>query len=329
MKSPSKNTINEEKTSPIQILQNNYLPQTNQKIESSKIRNNHQPNQRTNQILEDNNENYSFQSFQPLYIPNKNLFPYQTNPISQRFGGMTYVSVSDPLIELNNCSEVLIKQEPELLKILTGYETPNRYHVFGLTNSGYIYLFKCFEKSKNCIRCFCPSSMRNFNMEIRHCGSVDEMKPEMSKLFANIYKPFKCSCFCFNRPEMFIKLSNGEFLGKIFYSFSFCDPEQKVYDNNQQLKYFVNADYCQCGLLCANGICGKCSEVKFSIFDKKYGKEIGIIAKNPAEIIEIISSADSYKIIFPNMAKAKEKLELICLCLMIDYQHFEENNSKS
>ena len=329
MENPSKNISNQEKISPIQILQNDYLPQNQKETDSNQTRNNqHQPNPRTIQISDDYNENYTIQSSHPMYIPNQNLFPYQTNPINQRFGGMAYVSISDPLIELNNCSEVLIKQEPELIEILTGYESPNRYNVFGLTNSGYVHLFKCFEKSKCCMRCCCPSSMTEFNMEIRHCGSVDETNPGMSKLFANIYKPFKCTYFCCNRPKMIITLSDGEFIGKIFHPFTCCDPVYKVTDNNQQLKYYVHADYCQCGLLCANGICGKCSEVKFSIYDKKYGKEIGIIAKNPAEIIEIISSADSYKIIFPINANSKEKLELICLRLMIDYQHFEQNSSK-
>lgn len=276
-----------------------------------------------------NNQLYNVPSNQPMYINQNFVYPQQQiNQINnQRFGGIQYIFVSDPLTELNNCSGVLIKQEPELLEILTGCETPNRYHVFGQTNSGYIYLFKCLEKSGFCMRNCCPSSMREFNMEIRHMGSVEEINPGMSKLFTNIYKPFKCVCCCFNRPEMIITLNNGEFIGKIYNPFTCCDPEYEIYDSNNQLKYYINADCCQCGLLCNNTICGKCSEAKFIIFDRKYGNQIGIISKNVAQFHEIISNADSYKIIFPNNATPKEKLLLICLGLMIDYQHFEQNNS--
>ena len=331
MEKPEKQTQDKQSAPPTQFHQN--IPENQnspQGIFNQQLNiNQNFLNQRRVEMYNQNNQLYNIQSNQPMNIPNQNIvyLQRQMNPANQMFGGIQYVFVTDPLIELNNCSGVLIKQQPELLEIITGCETPNRYHIFGQTNNGYIYLFKCLEKSGCFMRYCCPSSIREFNMEIRHIGSVDELVPGMSKLFSNIYKPFKCVCCCLNRPEMIITLANGESVGKIKYPFTCCDPEYEVYDSNGQLKFFVNADCCQCGLLCAGNICGKMSDANFVIFDKKNGNQIGTISKTRAELIEMVSNADSFKIIFPNSTNPKEKLLLICLGLMIDYQHFEENNS--
>ena len=47
----------------------------------------------------------------------------------------------------------------------------------------------------------------------------------MSKNFANIYKPFRCTCFCCNRPEIHLSLGEEKTLvGKIVHQFTCCDP---------------------------------------------------------------------------------------------------------
>ena len=300
--------------------------QNQQNIPISQNQQNYSQNQRYLQIYNQNNQYYNIQTADRM-LPNQNMAyiysPQQINPIPT-FGGIQYIFTTDPLSDINSCSGVLIKQEPELIEMLTGFQTPNRYHVFGKTNNGYIYLFKCLEKSTCCMRFCCDPSLREFNMDILHVGSG------FANLFANIYKPFKCVCCgCCERPEMIVKLNNGENVGKILNPFHCCDPEYNVFDSNDQLKYFVTGEYCQCGLCCSSSICGKCSKANFFIFDKKFGNQIGLLTKNEAQCVEIISNADSYSIEFPSSANAKEKLLLICLGLMIDYQHFEHNNSQN
>ncbi len=63
----------------------------------------------------------------------------------------------DPMEKLNDAKSAIIRQQIELMEILTGCETPNRYHCFITTNSGqFVYLFKCKEESSCFDRQCCP-----------------------------------------------------------------------------------------------------------------------------------------------------------------------------
>ena len=313
MEKPTKQPENDEIAPPVQ---------SQQIIQNSQ----NQQNQNHLQIFNQNNQLSNLPSNQRM-MPNQiKLYDdssQQINPPIPIFDGIQYIFINDPLTELNNCSSVLIKQEPEIIETITGCQIPNKYHVFGKTNNGYIYLFKCIEKSTFCMRCFCDPSLREFNIDVLHVSSGFE------NLFVNIYKPFKCVIgnFC-ERPEMIINLNNGENIGKILNPSRFCNHEYDVFDSNGQLKYFVIADCCQWALCCSNYIFGKCSKAEFIIFDKKFGSKIGLLTKNKAQCIEILTNANSFNIEFPISANDKEKLLLICLGLMIDYQHFEHRHIK-
>ena len=244
-----------------------------------------------------------------------------------RFGGIQYVLVTDPMAELNTCTSVIIKQQPELLELIAGCETANRYHVLGVCNGVYKYLFKCQERSSFCQRNCCPSHIREFNMDMYHATSVP-LAGNISGKFANLFKPFKCSCLCCNRPIINVTLGvDNKYVGKIKHLFSCCDPEFEVY-NAQGLKYYVRADCCQCGLLCANNFCGKLSTATFEVFQPGSSNIVSTITKMSAQSYsEVITDADSYQVSFPASATAEDKLLLIALGLMIDYQYFETSSS--
>ena len=44
--------------------------------------------------------------------------------------GNQYSLTEDPLNELSMCKKATIRQQPELMEIITGCESENRYHVF-------------------------------------------------------------------------------------------------------------------------------------------------------------------------------------------------------
>lgn len=248
-------------------------------------------------------------------------------PVRQQIGGIQLVYVEDPLSELNNCTEVVIKQQPEFFEMITGCETANRYHVFGVTPQGMKYLFKCMERSDWCMRACCPSNIREFNMEIYHI--VNGGIQINSKKFANAFKPLKCSCFCCNRPEILVNMGEESTLvGRIKHKFSCFDPEFEVFESNGNLKYFVHADCCQCGLLCSNNICGKFSTAVFNIYSVGTNSLVATISKMSAQSYsEVVTDADSYKVTFPSDASPNDKILLIVLGLMIDYQYFESDAS--
>lgn len=263
----------------------------------------------------------------PVPVP---AVPYQaqTVPGQVQFGALRCIVVSDPMTELATCKSVIIKQQPELLEMISGCETANRYHVLGNQGSGlYKYLFKCNERSDFCQRNCCPSNMREFNMEIFH-AVAGPITGNIAGKFANAFKPFKCSLFCLNRPIIKVNLeANNQYIGEIKHLFSFCDPEFEVY-NNQGLLYYVRADCCQCGLLCANNFCGKMSTATFEIYKPGTSTVLATISKMSAQSLgEMITDADSYQVGFPPTATPEEKLLLIALGLMIDYQYFETSSS--
>ena len=265
------------------------------------------------------------------YPPNQMGIPGQMINMPQgqampQFAGIQYVFIqNDPLTELDSCTGVTIRQQPEFYEAITGCETANRYHVFGRCPQGYKYLFKCRENSDFCMRMFCPSEIREFNMEISQV-----LYNGQNQLFANAFKPLKCSCFCCNRPEIIVNVGDRN-VGKIVHLFTCCDPEFDVYDASGMVKYFVNADCCQCGIMCSKNICGKFSNAVFNIYAPGSNNIIGTINKMPAQsFAEFATDADSYEISFPQGISPDDKMLIIALGLMIDYQYFETdgNNKK-
>ena len=261
--------------------------------------------------------NYQMPSMQPLPPPQK--------PSGQ---GVVYIYVPDPMEELKNCTGVLIRQQPEYYEAITGCETANRYHVFGQTPQGMKYLFKCREISGFCMRNCCPSNQREFNMDIIHIASQDQMSPSFTKRFANAFKPFKCPICCICRPEMFLTINeDSKYVGKVKHVCTFLDPQFDIYDSENRLKYIVDADCCQCGLCCANNLCGKLSQAVFNIYNGTGNNPVGTIIKKPANMAEMFTDADSYQVNFPADANEYDKFLMIALGLMIDYQYFETDNT--
>ena len=255
----------------------------------------------------------------PLQVVNNNELP---------FGGMKFVYVQKPLDELACCTGVIIKQEPDLEEEKYGYERSNRYHVFGLCGQDYKYLFNCKERSGCCMRNCCPSASRQFNMEISHISS--SKKKASDYIFANAFKPLSCKFFCCCKAELTLILNEGKKkgiqqinVGSVKEGFSLCDPKFEIYDENNQIKYIVTSNCCQCGLLCGNSCMGKTYEVIFDIINPVDNQIIGNIFRKEAEGDELVTDADSYEIIFPINANAIDKLLIVVLGLMIDYQYFE------
>jgi hypothetical protein len=237
--------------------------------------------------------------------------------------------------ELGMSSGVLIKQKPQFLEQFTGCESPNRFYVFSQSpQAGMKLLFKCKEFSGCCMRNCCPASQREFIMSIKHVANNSGLNDDFSTPFVKVNKPFKCTCFCLDRPKMSINYANGNPLGAIKEPFTCCDPQVNTFDNTGMMKYVIRADCCQCGLLCRNNFCGKLSKAVFNIYKtNELNRPVGsIIKKGSSSFSELITSADSYQVNFPLDATPEDKMILIVAGLMIDYQFFEEkaeNNNNS
>ena len=133
----------------------------------------------------------------------------QTNPIANTVNSTTVDgNLIIDYIDVGQGDSILIRQEPEFLEAILGCEEPNVYHVFGHSPYGYKYLFKCFEQSECCERLCCPSGKREFNMDIIHCNSYEQLGMGYNEPFANFHKPFMCAVGCCCRPEITVSINS-------------------------------------------------------------------------------------------------------------------------
>ena len=97
---------------------------------------------------------------------------------------------------------MVVEQKIELLEILSGCETANRYNVYLLDkDKNKKFLFKWKEESswfcRNCI----PSDARSFILRMIHIKNSNK-KADYKKTIADFERPFKCTCCCLWRPVM-------------------------------------------------------------------------------------------------------------------------------
>ena len=254
--------------------------------------------------------------------------------------------VPNALNELMEAKEVVVEQKIELMEVLTGCETPNRYNVYLLDKSKQKkFLFKCKEESnwfcRNCV----PSSNRSFYLKMHHIISSNK-KTDYKKTIADFDRPFMCTCFCCCRPVMegFFKGDDQEKediddnkiskkeekkekIGRVIEPFG-CAPELLIYGVDGQVRWKVYGEYCQCGFWARDISVGKCYEVDFWIYDANAdiskSKPVGNIHKVFKGLSELVTDSDAFILTFPKKAKAIERLMLIGSVIMIDYRYYED-----
>jgi hypothetical protein len=254
--------------------------------------------------------------------PIENTKQYLGNQIAlsgREFDGFKFDITDSPLSEIEKCKGIIIKQELEYFEIITGFERNTSYNIFGETSEGYKYLFKCKENTGCLARWLCPTATRKLHMNFLKNSSND--KPEN---IVNFLKPFKCPFFCLGRPEIFLELEESkEKIGRILEVFSCSEHLYEIYDSEEKIKYIVKGKCCQCGLLFSNTILGRIGEALFNIIDPETKEEIGSISRQTSAMSEGVNDGENFKINFPEKTSTNDKLLLMALGLMIDYQNFE------
>ena len=142
--------------------------------------------------------------------------------------------------------------------------------------------------------------------------------------FATMVKPCTCTVCCFCRPEIDVILNiTGQPMGKIKHACTVCDPVFEVY-NGAGLRFIVTESCCQCAIWCHSTF-GKCYKGEFDILEG--GQAVWRITREIANMAEMVTDADSYVVNFPPTADANDKLLLIGLTMLLDYQYFETDAS--
>ena len=122
-------------------------------------------------------------------------------------------------------------------------------------------------------------------------------------------------------------IENKQF-GKVIEPYKCFDPAFDVYDEQNNLKYVISGECCQCGLCCKS--LGKFYETRFEIYtvnDERIpsNSKGSIIRKIPNLVNALFTDADNFDVNFPSNATEHDKLMIIGATLMIDYQYFEDS----
>ncbi len=230
----------------------------------------------------------------------------------------------------DDLSSLRIKQKMEMLEVITGCETENKYHVFALNNAGTKKgkrLFKCKERSSFCARQCLSGDCRPFIMDITTPvrGDDDGYEP-----FLRLERPCKFTCLCFERPEVLVTLVEGgknEYLGKIVDPWNCCNMEFKVFDKDQTKRFNIEGSCCQLGVWC-KWPCEACQTIDFDVKSPS-GEVISTLQKiSQGCLTTMISDADNFILHFPNNCPSTDKALLMSAVLFIDFRHFERNENE-
>ena len=232
-----------------------------------------------------------------------------------------YKFVSEPVSELSKANNVIIKIEYP--NTCCSNQTNNLYNVFIKNKTNLKYLFRAEELMACIDYSLCEFFEKPFYLKIGHVQDIGILinTKEFATAERNCVNP--CLCFCCNH-ELKIRFSaNKAYCGKIIVPFSFGDTKYKLYDSRNKLKYIVDTDYCQSGILCTKNCCGYLPEVIFDIYNNK-NENIGTIERKPGGYEEFMHVLDCYQIFFPKGAYFEDKFLLICTVFMIEREIFKD-----
>jgi len=213
---------------------------------------------------------------------------------------------------LTQIDQLLVKQKVEILEMLSGLETNNKYEV---KNSMGQDVYKAKEKSGFCAR-QCCGPMRAFDMEITDNNGREVI---------HLKRPLNCTSCCFPccLQEMTITSPvTGEVLGTIEQNWHLCLPKYSLKDANGQTVLKLTGPFCTCAC---------CSDVNFEL-ETVDGQNVGKITKQWTGMVkEAFTDADNFGVTFPMDLSVQMKAVVLGLVFLIDFMYFEEpaNNNNN
>jgi hypothetical protein len=232
---------------------------------------------------------------------------------------------------LESRSGVFVKQKFDLMEMFTGCEQNNTYQVFPLGKDGDKKgkkIFKCKEKSSFCAKQCMSGDCRPFQMKINLEDDSEELDNEP---FLLLDRPCKCTCYCFNRPEMtvtYVEDGKSEYVGKIRDPWTCFNIVNEIYDKDNNLKYIVDGSCFQIGMHC-KGPLECCETIDFDIKTPS-GEVISTLQKrSPGCAKAMMSNSDNFAVNFPANATKEDKALLMCTTLFLDFRYFEEKPNTS
>ncbi|XP_048397608.1 phospholipid scramblase 1-like [Stegostoma tigrinum] len=208
------------------------------------------------------------------------------------------------LEHLLEVDRLLIHQQLEILEVVFGHETENKYEVKNKIGQ---QIYFATEKSNFCCKIIC-GSRRAFEIHL-----MDNMGTEVICM----KRTLRCqSCWCpCCLQKLEVQAPPGEPIGYVIQKWHPCLPKFVIQDKNKVAILKVRGP-------CCLSSCGQ--PIKFKIQGFDASKTIGKITKNWSGIFtEAFTDIDNFEIDFPMVLDVRIKTALLGLCFLIDYMYFE------
>ncbi|NWH47872.1 PLS1 scramblase, partial [Fregata magnificens] len=235
--------------------------------------------------------------------------PIQNQPIMKE--GTIWMPVPPPLPNcppgleyLTQIDQILIHQQIELLEILTGFETNNKYEIKNTLGQR---VYFAAEDTDCCTRNCCGPS-RPFTIRI-----IDNLGHEVITL----QRPLRCSSCCFPccLQELEVQAPPGTPVGYVVQNWHACLPKFTIQDEKRMdiLKITGPCVVCSC-----------CEDIHFEVKSVDETATVGRISKQWTGLLkEAFTDADNFGITFPMDLDVKMKAVMIGACFLIDFMFFE------
>nr|XP_012617864.1 phospholipid scramblase 1 isoform X2 [Microcebus murinus] len=246
-------------------------------------------------------------------------FPVQNQPVYNPPGGpagVPWMPAPPPPLNcppgleyLSQINQVLVHQQIELLEVLTGFETNNKYEI---KNSLGQRVYFAVEDNDFCTRNCCGPS-RPFTLRI-----IDNMGKEVITL----ERPLKCSSCCFPccLQELEIQAPPGVPIGYVIQDWHPCLPKFTIQNEKREdvLKIIGPCVVCSC-----------CADIDFEIKSLDEQIVVGKISKQWSGFVrEAFTDADNFGIQFPLDLDVKMKAVMVGACFLIDFMFFENTGNR-
>ncbi|XP_064008903.1 phospholipid scramblase 1 [Pogoniulus pusillus] len=210
---------------------------------------------------------------------------------------------------LTQIDQILIHQQIELLEILSGFETNNKYE---LKNSLGQRVYFAAEDNDCCTRNCCGPS-RPFTLRI-----IDNLGHEVITL----QRPLRCSSCCFPccLQELEVQAPPGTPIGYVVQNWHPCLPKFTIQDERRM-------DILKIGGPCV--VCSCCEDINFEVKSVDETATVGRISKQWTGFVkEAFTDADNFGITFPGDLDVKMKAVMIGACFLIDFMFFEHASNQ-
>ena len=256
------------------------------------------------------------------------------------YRGDLFQLVPDVFEELENNPEVVVEKKIEILEVLTGCETENRYNVYLIDNKQNKKFLMKFKEISNCwCRNCVPAGYRSFVMNGIHIKNSNKNK-DYKEIIVAFRRPYRCTACCIYRPKMYqiyekdendtnnTNTNNNRIYAEIRDNCA-CGLHYSIIGEDGSIKYKIVGDYLQCGYALRYFSFGKCYDVNFWIYngdaDTSKDLPVGNIHKVYKGMTEVISDSNAYVITFPLSATGSERIRIISSIIQIDLCYYEIN----